>query len=228
MIDSSSKSDFVSSLLNTTDSAITADSCNHYASGKSVSDIMGLVKYAVGKIVRQWSLTAEEIEDLRQDGFIAALDADRTYDPRLAAWSTWVMRRVIGQLKTSIRRLRGSGLTGVDPTKPPYPLISDSSVTEFNSDDEEKEPDLQAESLGVSVEDAAEITGMMQTLQGCLDEQTRTILSLYYGLDGERTLTVSQLAEELGFSRKHTFTLLQKAQNSARYCLGVRNSEITR
>jgi RNA polymerase sigma factor (sigma-70 family) len=177
-------------------------------SGKTVDDVLNIVNYAIGKMRKHWNISESEIEDLQQDGYLAAIQADRAYDPRRAAWSTWILTRVRGQLKTSIVRLRNFGITGRDTSHIKTLSEVDGSIDELVSPD-------------TATEEAADISGMMTTLLGCVSERSKRILHLYYGLDGQSpSLSATQLAKRLGYSKKHAFSLLQKAQQEARSCLG--------
>jgi RNA polymerase sigma factor (sigma-70 family) len=168
-------------------------------------------------------LAKSEAEDLLQDGYVAAIGADKSYNPSKAAWSTWVLKRVNGQLRTSIERLRSFGIVGTN-TEYPKRLL-DVTVPSFDRDSEDEEVDGSVEdimSTELATDDAADISSNVTTLLGCIGERSKTILCLYYGLSGESpSLSTTQLAEKLGYSRKHAFELLQRAQQEARACLGV-------
>lgn len=193
-------------------------------SKKTVSDIIAIVNYAIGKMRKPWNINESELTDLQQDGYIAAIRADSSYDPRRAAWSTWVLKRVNGQLRTSIERLRNFGITGTNSghTKP---LLNIAIATPQERDRDDEDIDSSVDELMSTeppTDEAADVSSMVTTLLGCVDERSKHILSLYYGLDdGSPSLSTSQLARVLGYSKKHAFTLLQKAQQEARACLGV-------
>lgn len=220
-----------------TDAAAIADSSkDHATSGliivnpkraHNVSDITRIVNYAVGRMYRYWGLSEAEVDDLRQEGYIAAIEADKTYDPRRAAWSTWILRRVQGQLKTSIGRLRNCGMTGNTPAVV-YTAELDEPEASVDipgiwDNDEPLAPE-QLTFTGQAPDDAADIDSTMEALAGCLSERSRQVLTRYYGLDGARTGSVADLGHSLGFSKKHAFTLLQRGLEEARMCLQSRNS----
>lgn len=198
-------------------------SSNTLNSGKTVKDILTIVNYAINQKRSAWHLTPFEIQDLQQDGYVAAIRADSVYDPRRSSWAGWVLRRVYGQLHTSIARLRNSGITGIYHTKKadfsnPVPL-----VTEHNGDDEALDG-WETEELiapGPDTSESADVAGQMAVLQSCVSERSKRILSLYYGLEPDsKAMSTTELAKAIGHSRKHAFTLLQVAQAEARLCLG--------
>jgi RNA polymerase sigma factor (sigma-70 family) len=196
------------------------------SSEKTVADIIAIVNYAIGKLRRSWNITDLERDDLQQDGYIAAIAANKTYDPRLSAWSTWILKRVNGQLKTSLARLRSCGITGSrlrtlqmnEIRQPRIDSISSSYMT-WDRDDEESDHEFEIADESQVTDEAADTTSIMEALGNCVSERSRQVLTLYYGLDGSPSLTTVQLAERLGFSKKHAFALLQRAQNEARACL---------
>jgi RNA polymerase sigma factor (sigma-70 family) len=192
-------------------------------SGKTVADIIAIVNYALGKMRKPWNISESEAEDLLQDGYLAAIGADKSYNPRKAAWSTWVLKRVNGQLRTSIERLRSFGIVG---TNTDYPKrLLDVTVPAYDRDSEDEEVQSSVDdvmSTELATDDAADISSNVATLLSCVSERSKNILSLYYGLDDESpSLSTTQLAKQLGYSRKHAFELLQRAQQEARSCLGV-------
>lgn len=205
-----------------TSSAVSPNSDAMLNSGKTVADILTIVNYAIGKMRKHWNITETEIEDLQQDGYLAAIQADRAYDPRRAAWSNWILTRVNGQLKTSIARLRNFGIAGGYTSH--IKTVSDATVNSLDRDKDDEEVDGSIDELvspDTATDEAADISGMVTTLLGCVSERSKRILHLYYGLDGQSpSLSTTELAKRLGYSKKHTFSLLQKAQQEARSCLG--------
>lgn len=192
------------------------------SNGKTVNDVIAIVNYAIGKMRRGWNLTETEVEDLQQDGYMAAIRANQSYDPRRAAWSTWIMKRVNGQLRTSIERLRNLGISGASGAAKAQ--IQDTQAPqELDRDDEDPGADSPDELIAsdTATDESADTSSQIDTLLGCIGERSRRVLCLYYGLDGSSpSLSTMQLAERLGFSKKHAFSLLQKAQQEARACLG--------
>lgn len=190
-------------------------------SKKTVADIITIVNYAVGKMRRHWNISNSEADDLRQDGYLAAIRADKTYDPSKAAWSTWVLKRVNGELKDSIARLRNLGITSSN-TYHVKQLLDVTNPMDRDGDDEELDNSIEElVAADTATDEAADTSSMMTTLSRCVSPKSKHILSLYYGLeDGSRSLSATQLADRLGYSRKHAFSLLQQAQQEARSCLG--------
>lgn len=191
-------------------------------SNKTVADIIAIVNYAIGKVRKHWNITEIELQDLQQDGYLAAIQADRSYDPRRAAWSTWVLRRVNGQLRTSIARLRNLGIAGTFSSDHKPIDISIFQATERDRDDEEPDSSLdEFMSTDLATDESADISSIVATALRCVSERSKQVLCLYYGLQDDRpSLSAAGLAKALGYSKKHAFSLLQKAQHEARQCLG--------
>ncbi len=195
---------------------------------RTVTDIGKLVNFAIGKVSKKWGLTPDEVEDMSQDAWVAALTADRTYKPDKGKWSTWLLRRIQGQLIDSIARLRNAGVAVAHDTR--EVVYTDDIATkeepteaEFvwdeGSDDHMNDEDQQQISPERSLDELVDISIALERLEQCLPERSLKILRRYYGLDGDPTGTISDLSRWLGLGTRHTFNLLQTALSEARYCL---------
>ena len=69
-------------------------------SSLSEDDIERIILWIVGKLTR--AFPSISTDDLIQEGWVAALNAKNTYDPKRARLSTWVVANVTGVLKTYI------------------------------------------------------------------------------------------------------------------------------
>lgn len=71
-----------------------------------------LAQFSVSKLRARFKLTPEEVDDLSSEGTVAAIAALRSWKPEKGAKSTWLLRRVNGEIIDQIKKLRYAGLTG--------------------------------------------------------------------------------------------------------------------
>jgi len=182
-----------------------------------LDDITRIASYAVACTGARWKLTPTEAQDLRQEAVIAALAASNSYDPtRKVPWEAWIMLRLRGQLIDSLRKLRNGGITGEGDA---YIGALDGVILPYSHErtpDDEEAPEIEQECQRPQPDEAAAHAEALERLEQGLGFHDRRILTLYYGLGGSQSHTVSELAHVLGYSRKHTFNLLQRAQRRAR------------
>ena len=197
---------------------------------RTVTDITRIVNSVVNRMQRQWGLSTAEADDLRQDGYLAAISADKSFDPHRGKWSSWLATRVRGQLKDSIVKLRNCGMTGTDvPIIYAEPLNGPMRYEENAVDDDPTVLAVDTESVesdGIPSPDAlpeesAEIASSIERLDNCMSLRSLHVLRRYYGLDGQKTGSLVDLGRSLGYSKKHAFTLLQAALAEARICLEI-------
>ena len=170
-----------------------------------------MVNYAIRRMTAVWQPTAAEIDDLRQDGLIAALTAARRYNPAYGRqFGSWVLDKVFFALRDSMRRLRSGGITGQRNAvlKASLSSVDTGASTDVTADE------------APGPEAAAEQAQAMAILRRRLRDADMHTLSLYYGLEDGDEATVDELAAKLGCSRKHAFTLLSRARAAAKKRLG--------
>lgn len=201
---------------------------------ETLAEFERLVNFAIGKVAGQWRPTETELEDIRQDALIAAMQAYRRFDPTHGRKvANWILDRVIGQIKDSLQRLRSGGIVGGRPLvlsineaalfreAVPSDGQQGRELSRSGGFGEDQTQQIEPIDSAPGPAEHAETERMMSTLGERLGTVDRRVLVLYYGLSGDQTLTVSQLAKQLGFSRKHTFDLLQRARNAARMALDI-------
>lgn len=184
--------------------------------------IIKLVDFAVGRMARRYGLQEADIQDLRQDGYIAGLRAYTRYKPSSGALSTWILRRVNGELIDQLKGLRNGGLTGHGSKD----LIGiDSAVS---TDDGEASdipgtaaPDVVSlldsipDERSISPELGASMGEILGLAQDQLNPTDYAILLAYHGV-GQTPQTIRQLATAYGISATRIHYRLTRAHE----CLG--------
>src|SRR5581483_1672986 len=129
----------------------TVETANHSPLSPPVVDTSAelprLVAQALSRHCRRYRCSPDDRADLAQDAYVAALTAHSSYDPAAAAsHSTWVLRRVQGQLVDSTRKLRSRGMTHL-----PLEIKYLAPIVDAQQGDDEDTP-----AWDVAVEDDAE------------------------------------------------------------------------
>lgn len=190
----------------------------------STNAIIKLVDFAVGRLARRYGLQEADIQDLRQAGYIAGLSAYTRYKPSSGALSTWILRRVNGELIDQLKGLRNGGLTGHGSHEA---LISPSD-TAYGLDDAEVSdvpgtaaPDVVSlldsipDERSISPELGASMGEILGLAQDKLNPTDYAILLAYHGV-GQKPKTIRELASTYGISATRIHYRLTRAHE----CLG--------
>lgn len=178
-----------------------------------------LVNGAIRRHCQRYNCSPSEREDLAQDGMIAALAASCSYDPSQAAsYSTWITRRVQGQLIDSTRKLRSHGITNLPAKLTSAPIVS--HVPNGNNGPEALLDSADCEDcLSPKPEDVADLERGLQLLDSCLPPGDIELIRLRYGFDGEVPLTEPELAARYDCSQQAINQRLSRVLRRARGCL---------
>lgn len=184
----------------------------------------------VARVVRhhchRFRCTPSERDDLTQDGYLAASAAASTYDAsKGASYSTWIIRRVQGQLLDSTRKLRSHGFTHV----PPGLRVHCTSLTGFpasqESDDETIDSFEVADCLTPSPDVTAEYQQAITILNLSLSADDLRLLSQYFGFDGQAQ-SLRQIAAAVGVSHVEIHRRLERTLRLARGLLERGNNTL--
>lgn len=163
-----------------------------------------LAQFAVTKLRAKLHLSPEEVEDLASEGTIAAVGALRTWQPEKGKKSTWLLRRVNGEILDTLKKLRYAGLTGV--LKEGVSVVTASFLASDDEDSEEgatSAPALEWETVLGTTEDFdsnAEALAIAIAVEQ-LPKGDRELIEGYYGLSGiGQTRSLRQLGREYGLS----------------------------
>lgn len=147
-----------------------------------------LAQFAVTKLRAKLHLSPEEVEDLASEGTIAAVGALRTWQPEKGKKSTWLLRRVNGEILDTLKKLRYAGLTGV--LKEGVSVVTASFLANDDEDSGEEgttgAPALEWEAILGTTEDYdsnAEALAIAIAVEQ-LPKADRELVEGYYGLSG--------------------------------------------
>lgn len=145
-----------------------------------------LVKFAVNRFAMRGVDRALCSDDMIQDGNIAAGKAVRSWNPDKGEFSTWILARVEGAIRNHLQRTLSGMVGGRD---------SEGRTGFF-----EDERFADVEELVSSLEQEDEATRLGDALAQ-LTAGDQKILALRYGVGGEKTLQVQEIAIHLGWSQ---------------------------
>lgn len=188
------------------------------------NELRRLVDFAVRKYDRKVGLSLSEIADLKQDGYLAACNASKTHDPAKGALTTWILTRVNGEIRTRLKHLRSSGITG-------GLVLERLSLEQSAGLDDGEQPDEPGatgpEQLGLAditedpTQDASERQSALKAANdvlACVDSADAALLSAYYGLYAA-PMSLQALGQNLGISAKSVLMRLRRALARALDCL---------
>ena len=178
------------------------------------ADLPRIVHMALSRHCRRHRCSPEDRADLSQDAYIAAYGAHSTYDPAAgASHSTWVTRRVQGQLLDSARKMRSRGMTHlspdmhhVAPTAEPAQSAGSEPYAEV-ADDTLPDQDALAR--------ADEVAAAIRHLKQRLKPEQFNLLAMHYGLDGE-AMSLREIAPKLGIAHQAVHQRLERVLLQAR------------
>lgn len=143
-----------------------------------------IVEHYVRVLGRIYGLQTGDLDDLRQEGYLAAIEALATWDRSRGTITTYLSPHVRGAMKLWLSRDAKHGMTG---------SISIPEFVELESDTDEREglidetADSTTELQYLSSIEVLDVLGSLPVLHAAL-------LSEYYGLHGHKSLTLRELA----------------------------------
>ena len=166
----------------------------------------------VAHIVKKYSMTDKETDDLISIGTIGLIKAIDTFDEekgiRLATYASRCIDNELLMMLRSNKRLN----------KEVYlydPIGSDREGNEINLLDIIEETDTDVVENIVLEED---IKKLYKVIGKVLTDREREIIFLRYGLVGQREVTQREIAKKLGISRSYVSRIEKKALKKLREC----------
>lgn len=166
----------------------------------------------VAHIVKKYSMTDKETDDLISIGTIGLIKAIDTFDEekgiRLATYASRCIDNELLMMLRSNKRLN----------KEVYlydPIGSDREGNEINLLDIIEETDTDVAENIVLEED---IKKLYKVIGKVLTDREREIIFLRYGLVGQREVTQREIAKKLGISRSYVSRIEKKALKKLREC----------
>ncbi len=138
-------------------------------------------------------------EDLNQEGFEALIKAMKTYNPKKGSFFAWAHHYIgtrisrSANLHTTIRY----PLRVAKETAPHKEAIMPTII------EEQYCPDKQLENCQTNF--------AIQSAISTLSEQQKEIISLAYGLDGDKPISINKICKKLNISRLHCIKLMNNA-----------------
>ena len=150
----------------------------------------------VAHIVKRYT-NSLEADDLLSVGTIGLIKAVDTFDyDKKVQLSTYAARCINNEILMLIRS-----------NKKHKNVVSLSSLTASNDDDKELELEdvlsSDDEEIFVQVENNILMTKVRKIINLMLDDRERQVITLRYGLDGDKAYTQKEVAEKLGISRSY-------------------------
>lgn len=158
----------------------------------------------------------EERADLLQEGLISGLQAASSYDSsKGASIATWILRRVVGQIRDVSQRLRNHGVTH----RPPGVFaIADSlqlNIGQSEDGEDSDDYDIELVDTALPLDEQALIADSMDRLGAALPESDCTLLRLYYAED----MSTREIGNRLDVSHASIAVRLQRALERAKRVL---------
>ncbi len=184
--------DLRSAVHSTNDSKIRSELKMHEQ--KCINKLKYLVTMKTGKYK-----TFSNYEDLNQEGFEALIKAIKTYNPKKGSFFAWAHHYIgtrisrSANLHTTIRY----PLRVAKETAPHKEAIMPVIV------EEQYCPDKQLENCQTNF--------AIQHAIGTLSDQQKEIVSLAYGLDGDKPISINKICKKLNISRLNCIKLMNNA-----------------
>lgn len=138
-----------------------------------------------------------------QEGRIIAWEADKRYRPEAGrGWVHYMLTPLRRRLPYKLRQLRTHGLTGAPGRLPATRQPTDEAIGPVDETDSLAEQTLTER--------------VVANLEKQMPDDLFRILSLYYGLDGGKPMTVRAIAKQLRLPRQSLQNKLNRARQLAR------------
>jgi len=140
-------------------------------------------------------------EDLQQEGYEALLKAMKNYNPKKGSWFWWAHKYIdtkiarMANLHTTIRYPLKYAKNNVPHKEAKLPMLIESEKIP-----EREYENFQTEHL---------IQSVMAT--SLLNDQSKTILNMAYGLDGNKPMSINKICLTLGITRTVCKNLINDA-----------------
>lgn len=166
-----------------------------------VREIDRLVISKAAWLTKRYGLQSADQQDIRQEGWIAALRALPRYNREMGSLATYLTPRILFHMLNSILRAQTRGLTGT--AGGPEALEDVESVGSFEPVDDSEDAGADIALSPVSLADLLADPGQEDALLAVADAtgalarlgtRERNLLILYFGLAGEAPMTLKDLA----------------------------------
>lgn len=145
-----------------------------------------IVAYYTSELGGIYRLQPADLDDLRQEGYLAAIEALASWDRSKGTVTTYLSPHVRGAMTLWLSRDNKHGMTG-------SAAIPEFMELEHDTDEREGLVDETADSMTwlpyISSDQVLDVLGSLPILQAAL-------LSEYYGLHGGKSLTLRELASK--------------------------------
>lgn len=138
-------------------------------------------------------------DDLYQDGLEALLKAMKTYNPKKGSWFWWAHKYIdtkisrMANLHTAIRYPLKFAKNTIPHKENNLPTLADN----------ERRPDIELETL--------QIQAVIQSSMLVLNNKEHKIITMFYGLDGDKPMSVNKICLKLGITRTSCKNTLKQA-----------------
>lgn len=187
--------------------------------------------YIMQTVMRHAIHDPQGFDDLKQEAYSGLVEAVRHFDPQrgvgfLTYAHSWILKRVIESVRDRISGgIRITGYTRAKLKQEDASLLTRLSPLSLEStigkSDDEKSPRLgdtisDACDVPKSVSDSILAEEVRNAVAELPDWRMRYVLTRYYGLDGDRGSSLSELGTLLGISSSYVEKILKKASSILR------------
>ncbi|MBQ7432743.1 MAG: RNA polymerase sporulation sigma factor SigK [Lachnospiraceae bacterium] len=151
----------------------------------------------VAHMVKKYTTTERDVEDLISVGSIGLIKAVHTFDPAKGSRLGTYAARCIDNEILMLLRSRKKQSREVSMQEP---VGIDKEGNEITLLDLLESDELSIELMYARKED---IYRMANAFRKCLSDKEKTVIRMRYGLDGSKETTQREIAEELGISRSY-------------------------
>lgn len=169
------------------------------------------------KLAKKYARDDSSIEDLRQEGYIALIEALRTYDHTLSSFSTYLHRKINTYMLNWCRKEKTFALSGpfssykyVSLDDPIGHDNSDGSIDSFNYNDT-----IQDVGRDISPEDCLFSSDLGKSVKSGLSLLTENQKEAVHYLFWDE-YSPSEIADEMGISRPRVTAIIKSALSNVR------------
>lgn len=187
--------------------------------------LQSITSRALSQLRKRWGLTHHEAQDICQEGMIAAMEAHVTYDPAAGGYNGWIWRKAYWGMQDACMRERSYGFTGLGRDLPALVDLRPPQDNDFDDDGEtiESEGDHADYTSSLAHEDVDSLDGEIHVdrLRLGLSARSWHVLSMFYGLEGQRPMTVRDMAKHYDVSITSAMRWVNEAREASKAILGI-------